>query len=431
MNAGNFLHFKRYVLFYFLIGSLNVLSQESYNLCSDALLLCPGETVNVNNIDANSTFCPNCEDDFSFCFQGENTIWFQFETNTVGGDVQVFFSNLIFQNGVGQGSELQAAVLATPNPCIASSYSLVSNCTSNETGNFVLNAVNLAPSTTYFIVVNGAMGATANAEVIFDIAINGPGAVRNPSIGIGASTSVACVGEAITLVATVFDCAAQGNIEWFADGVFIGASSDGTFITDQLTQSTTITAQIDCFENCSETLISAGIPITIISFPVDAGPDFEIIAGESVQLQGSTNTSNFVWIPAFSMNNPNSLTPLVNPAQTTTYYLTADNGQCAITDLCTVTVISALEIPNTFTPNNDNVNDTWEILGVEKFPDIYVQVFDRWGQLVFQSNGYAPSKRWDGTKNGRELPASSYYYVIDVRDENYPEVLKGYISIVR
>jgi gliding motility-associated-like protein len=422
---------KQLIFWSFLCLSFFGICQESYNLCSDALELCPGETVNVNNIGANSTFCPNCEDDFNFCFQGENTVWFRFQTNAAGGDVQVFFSNLIFENAPGQGNQLQAVVLRTLNPCIASSYTTVSNCTNNETTDFVLNAVGLAPNTTYFIVVNGAMGATDNAEASFDILVNGPGVQRNPSIAIGVSATVACVGQSITFSALVTNCENQQNIHWFADGVFMGETTENLFITDQLSQTATITAQVECFENCSETLVSEGILITVTSFLVDAGPDFEIIAGESVQLQGATSETDFFWTPAFNMNNASILSPVVNPVQTITYYLTASNGDCSITDFCVVYVTSALEIPNTFTPNGDNVNDSWEILGIEKFPDAYVQVFDRWGQLVFQSNGYPPSKRWDGRKNGRELAPSSYYYVIDVRDENFPDVLKGFVSIVR
>lgn len=420
----------------FLLGNVlffctNVLAQEPYNLCSSALELCPDETISANNIDANSTLCPNCEDDFSFCFQGENTVWFQFETNSTGGDVQVFFSNLNFENLPGQGNQLQAAIIGTTNPCIASSYSLVSNCTNNETNDFVLNGTALDPNTIYFVVVNGAMGASDNAEATFDILVNGPGIQRNPTIGIGVNTTTACLGETLTFSASITECDNQGNIEWFADGVYIGESSDELFITSQLTQSATITAQVQCFENCPEILVSDGIPITVDSFLVDAGPDFEIVAGETVQLQGKTSEVDFVWSPPLNMNNPNLISPVVNPNQTVTYYLTASNGNCAISDFCVVSVISSLVIPNTFTPNGDNVNDTWEILGVEKFPDIYIQVFDRWGQLVFQSNGYPISKRWDGTKNGRALSPSSYYYVIDVRDENFPDVLKGFVSIVR
>ena len=128
---------------------------------------------------------------------------------------------------------------------------LIPNCTNNETTDFVLNAVGLAPNTTYFIVVNGAMGATDNAEASFDILVNGPGVQRNPSIAIGVSATVACVGQSITFSALVANCENQQNIHWFADGVFMGETTENLFITDQLSQTATITAQVEFFENCS------------------------------------------------------------------------------------------------------------------------------------------------------------------------------------
>ena len=424
---------KQYLLIALLSMSYSAVSQESYNLCGQALELCPGDAYAVNNIGATSTFCPNCEDDFNFCFSGENTIWFYFQTNATGGDVQLFFSNLVFEANPGQGNALQAAVIATLNPCIASSYTLASNCTANETTDFVLTAPALQPETIYYVVVNGALGTTSHAEASFDLTVNGPGIMRNPTLTIGSSAGDVCIGETVTFTATIQGCDLQGGVSWYADDVLIGSTSGNTLITSALTASTTITAEVDCFENCTETLVSPPLPINVVSFPVDAGPDFEIVAGESVQLEGFTTESDYEWSPPLFMNNPNILNPIVNPTQTTIYYLSANNGVCTITDYMEVRVISALEIPNTFSPNGDGVNDTWEIPGIELYPDCYIQVFDRWGQLVFQTNGYPASKRWDGTRNGngRPLAPSSYYYVINLRTEDFPEPIKGFVSIVR
>ena len=158
-----------------------VSGQASYNNCSDALELCPGVSQTANNIDANSTLCANCEDDFSYCFDGENTVWFTFITDDDGGDVNVDFSNITFENLPGQGSALQATILEATVPCVSSSYSVVSNCENNSAGNFTLSATGLNPETTYYIVVNGEMGATDNAEATFEIEINGCLLYTSPS----------------------------------------------------------------------------------------------------------------------------------------------------------------------------------------------------------------------------------------------------------
>jgi hypothetical protein len=66
--------------------------QANYDNCANAFQLCPDVSETLNNLNATSTVCPNCEDDFSFCFTGENTIWMTFSTNQFGGDVIIDFS---------------------------------------------------------------------------------------------------------------------------------------------------------------------------------------------------------------------------------------------------------------------------------------------------------------------------------------------------
>lgn len=415
----------------FVLSLTYVSGQASYNNCSDALELCPGVSQTANNIDANSTLCANCEDDFSYCFDGENTVWFTFITDDDGGDVNVDFSNITFENLPGQGSALQATVLEATVPCVSSSYSVVSNCENNSAGNFTLSATGLNPETTYYIVVNGEMGATDNAEATFEIEINGDGVDRDPAFTIGASTTTACEGEQVVLYALVERCDDQSAIDWYANGNLIGSSVDTFFVTQDINDGDQITATITCFDQCPQELTSNQIPMTIITFDVDAGPDIVIEQGESIQLQGSSSETDIVWSPNVNMSDPNVLTPVVNPDQTITYFLTADNGTCSITDEMVVTVNSGLVIPNTFSPNGDGINDTWEILGIEKYPDANVQIYDRWGQLVFQTTGYPPSKRWNGTsKSGKPLAASAYYYVINVRDDDFEEPLKGHVTIL-
>ena len=84
-------------------------------------------------------------------------------------------------------------------------------------------------------------------------------------------------------------------------------------------------------------------------------------------------------------------------------------------------------IPTLFTPNGDNIHDVWEIDGTDLFDNISVKVFNRWGQLVFESTGY--TQAWDGKSNGKELPTATYYYSIDLNDGREP--YNGPISIKR
>lgn len=73
-----------------------------------------------------------------------------------------------------------------------------------------------------------------------------------------------------------------------------------------------------------------------------------------------------------------------------------------------------VKVPNVFTPNDDGVNDTWEIFGLGRYPDTNVKVFSRWGQLLYENNtGY--HEPWDGYHNGEKVPFGTYYYVIEFK----------------
>ena len=87
----------------------------------------------------------------------------------------------------------------------------------------------------------------------------------------------------------------------------------------------------------------------------------------------------------------------------------------------------AINIPNTFTPNGDNINDKWDIPDLAYFPNCILNIFTRYGSMIYQSRGY--SSAWDGSYNGKALPTGTYYYVIDLGN-NSPK-LSGYVVIIK
>jgi len=71
-----------------------------------------------------------------------------------------------------------------------------------------------------------------------------------------------------------------------------------------------------------------------------------------------------------------------------------------------------ITIPNAFTPNGDGINDEWIIENIELFPHALIQVFNRWGQLVWEGRGN--EQAWDGTWNGNIVPTGSYIYTVNL-----------------
>ena len=94
-----------------------------------------------------------------------------------------------------------------------------------------------------------------------------------------------------------------------------------------------------------------------------------------------------------------------------------------------VTVVPTIVIPSGFTPNGDGSNDAWVIDFIDLFPDCEVQVFNRWGDQLFQSVGY--QQPWSGKYRDGFVPVGTYYYVIELNDERFPEPYTGPLTVIR
>lgn len=90
--------------------------------------------------------------------------------------------------------------------------------------------------------------------------------------------------------------------------------------------------------------------------------------------------------------------------------------------------ITVLLIPKFFTPNGDGSNDFWNVKGFEnRFSEnALISIYDRYGKLIKQI--FSNSTGWDGCFNGEKLPATDYWYVIDMPDGR---VLRGHFSLIR
>jgi gliding motility-associated-like protein len=168
---------------------------------------------------------------------------------------------------------------------------------------------------------------------------------------------------------------------------------------------------------------------------VNAGPDIELLTNETEAIGGdptsNTNTT-LVWSPSIYLDDTITANPnVVNPEEDTWYIvMVTDTNGCSEIDSVFVEAVPVLEIPDGISPNGDGKNDTWILQFVEDFPNLEVSVYNRWGELLFYDYNSYP-KPWDGKFNGEELPVGSYYYVINLHDELYPEPFTGPLTIMR
>jgi gliding motility-associated-like protein len=119
-----------------------------------------------------------------------------------------------------------------------------------------------------------------------------------------------------------------------------------------------------------------------------------------------------------------------------TYYIQAVSpGGCTNVEPVTVTVNAPpppiIKAVNTFTPNNDGINDYFSltILGFGEFGSL--RIYNRYGALVFETK--SPEKKWDGTYLGKPLPAGTYYWIFNGKDTFYNTKIvdSGYITLIR
>jgi gliding motility-associated-like protein len=419
----------------FLFTSFLLFSQEATNQCFNAGMLCPQETTSVSNIGATITFCPSCEDDFSLCFTPLNTVWVRFQTNSMGGEASLTGSNIVFNPGINNmNNSFNLAIFQASIPCDASSYTEMA-CLIDQSTNFNMDIPLLLPNTIYYLVLSGTQnnGATQASEVTLNLRISGD-AVNRPaeSLPFGASETTFCRGKAVYLNTDTTFCPGGNQTNWYKNNQFWLTTPINQIVVDDIEHNDEIYAESVCYTFCPQTVESNRITFNVLDFEINAGEDQEIFHGESVILTGTTSGVNYYWEPALWLNDPLVLEPVATPGETTTFFFTASNGICEKTDEVTVSVSEELKIPSVFSPNGDGINDTWEIPGTEKFPNIRIEVFDRWGQIVFESVSYNETKYWNGTHRGKTLATSTYYYVINFNDANVGEkTIKGAVSIVR
>lgn len=193
----------------------------------------------------------------------------------------------------------------------------------------------------------------------------------------------------------------------------------------------TIKLQVKNQVGCASDIFSKQIKVYVQPV-IDAGPAIYVPLGSTVKMNPTVNDSsssiNFKWTPAGDFSNSTILRPSLIVNQSKIYTLSATGlGNCTATDTVSVVALKKIEIPNAFSPNGDGINDKWEIKNLKDYPIVTVEIFNRYGQKIYNSNRYTTD--WDGRINGKPVPVGVYYYIIDFR--GYYPTLTGSLTILR
>ena len=138
----------------------------------------------------------------------------------------------------------------------------------------------------------------------------------------------------------------------------------------------------------------------------------------------SSNTVNTIYEWTFGDGNSSTV---INPSNTFNIHGTYTISLVATLGVCTDTAYSnlivdedvAIIIPNFFTPDGNGQNDVFSIHGIEKYPNNTLEIYNRWGALVYLKKGYNNS--FDGKSNQPSmgtgmLPSGTYFIALDLGD---------------
>lgn len=278
---------------------------------------------------------------------------------------------------------------------------------------------------TYHIRLTGVTNIgckdTAWASVVVDSAYLGPFLTSKDSI---------CVGDQIFFYPEVGDFHETG-LQWsFGGDIWNTTSTDsiGHTFDKEGTYSVTLTVT---YRSCPPNTVSRNV--YVYPYPVVyLGPDSVLcLDGPAITLQNlATNPSEpyrYFW-------STGETTPAITISQPGDYSLSvASRFDCTTTESVIVNKDCYIDVPNSFTPNGDGVNDYFfprQLLG-KSLSGFSMKVFNRWGQVVFETSK-TDGRGWDGKFNGKDQPSGVYIYQMQAtldngRQENYT----GNVTLLR
>ena len=205
-------------------------------------------------------------------------------------------------------------------------------------------------------------------------------------------------------------------------------------LTQSLPPTQTFTANASFYIRATATggcAVIKPVQVSIHPFPVFTVTDPPATTRPATVDLSTTVPATGNWVYSYWLDDLTKK-PIAKPLEESLsglYFIKAtDVYGCATTHPVNVVIIDPPVVPpNAFSPNNDGVNDTWQIPLLSFYADCTVEIFNRNGQTLFKTTGY--TKPWDGTYNGVPLETGTYYYIIKLSPLKPP--VSGSVTIVR
>lgn len=249
-----------------------------------------------------------------------------------------------------------------------------------------------------------------------------------PYVSFITSDSSLCEGQGVLFISNYLKDG-NTNIVWsFGDGnQFIGSDQINHAYDSSGAYTVTLTAS---YRNCPDAIATKNINIR--PFPsIDLGQDTTLCPnGAALVIGDFKNASN----PAATwLWNTGDKTALISVRHPGIYTARISTNGCTGDDSIEVFKDCYIDIPNSFTPNGDGLNDYFlprQLLS-KSLTGFKMTIYNRWGQEIFQTTSIN-GRGWDGKFNDKEQPSGVYVYIIDATiDNKHHEHYEGNVTMLR
>ncbi len=231
----------------------------------------------------------------------------------------------------------------------------------------------------------------------------------NPYIELGGDTLICIYTTAVLTAPNGF-----ASYEWSN-----GSTTQNTIVSESGTYTVTVTDSVACKTSDAKNILIDAPEVFI-------GNDTSSCNGTAIVFSAGTLFVSYLW-----NNNSTEFGIITSGAGTYAVTVTDFNG-CTANDTAMVSYADCvdIEIPTAFSPNNDGHNDYFHLLNAQDFLTGGFKIYDRWGQLIFETNNL--NNYWDGKYNSVDCEVGVYVFVLSGTNRlTHPIYKKGNVTLIR
>ncbi len=233
-----------------------------------------------------------------------------------------------------------------------------------------------------------------------------------------------CEGKAARFLTNVVHA---DSLSWNFDDPSSGALNTSSIYSPSHTFTTSGKFSVQLivyYRNNSDTIIQN---LEIVKSPfINLGPDLQVCNFDSLELNAENENAKYLW-------NTNDTSPKIKILRSGKYWVKVLTGNCLASDTIVIEKKECainLVMPNVFTPNGDGENDVFAPVEYNNIVQAELQIYNRWGRLVFSSNNI--ENGWDGKYNRNECATGVYYWILSYKDvDNNQKNQRGTVTLMR